>query len=76
MRIFKMNATPELICSGDRTQCLVPICKEAYDIGYDEEPQYGKLIFMLEMELFKIHCIPDNVFSFMQDSSSYVGRFL
>jgi hypothetical protein len=53
---------------------LIPLCKEAYSIGFDEEPQYGKLIFMLEMELFKMYCIPDNVFNFMQKSSSFVGR--
>jgi hypothetical protein len=29
---------------------------------------------MLEMELFKMYCIPDNVFNFMQKSTSFVGR--
>lgn len=74
MRNFKVKATPEEICFGERCQCLIAICHEAYNIGYDEEPQYGKLIFMLEMELFKLYCIPDNVFNFMQKSSSFVGR--
>ena len=31
---------------------------------------------MLEMELFKMYCIPDNIFSFMQRSSRFVGRAL
>ena len=74
MRNFKIKSTPDEICFGDRCQCLVPLCKEAYSIGFDEEPQYGKLIFMLEMELFKMYCIPDNVFNFMQKSSNFVGR--
>jgi hypothetical protein len=34
------------------------------------------MIFMLEMELFKMYCIPDNIFSFMQNSSRFVGRAL
>ena len=29
---------------------------------------------MLELELFKIYCIPDNVFSFMQHNTNFVGR--
>jgi hypothetical protein len=74
MRNFKIKATPEEICKGERCQCLIPICQEAYSIGFMDEPQYGKLIFMLEMELFKMFCIPDNVFNFMQKSSSFVGR--
>jgi hypothetical protein len=74
MRNFKIKSTPDEICFGERCQSMLPICKEAYSIGFDEEPQYGKLIFMLEMELFKMYCIPDNVFKFMQISSSFVGR--
>jgi hypothetical protein len=34
------------------------------------------MIFMLEMELFKMYCIPDSIYSFMQSSSRFVGRAL
>ena len=76
MRNFKFKSTPEQICAGERCQSLIPLCKEAYSTGFEEKPQYGKMIFMLEMELFKMYCIPDNIFSFMQKSSRFVGRAL
>lgn len=38
MRNFKIKATPDEICFGERCKCLIPICKEAYSIGYEEEP--------------------------------------
>lgn len=76
MRNFKFKSTPEQICEGDRCQSLIPLCKEAYATTYEERPQYGKMIFMLEMELFKMFCIPDNVYSFMQNNSRFVGRAL
>ena len=31
---------------------------------------------MLEMELFNMYCIPDNIFTFMQSNSRFVGRAL
>jgi hypothetical protein len=74
MKNFKVKATPEEICFGERCECLIPICKEAYSYGYEDEPHYGTLIFMLEMELLKIYCVPDNIFTFMQADSSFVGR--
>ena len=38
MRNFKIRATPEDICFGERCQCLIPICKEAYSYAYEDEP--------------------------------------
>ena len=76
MRNFKFKSTPEQICDGERCQSLIPLCKEAYNTAYEERPQYGKMIFMLEMELFKMFCIPDNIFTFMQSNNRFVGRAL
>ena len=74
MKNFKVKSTPEEICFGERCECLITICREAYSYSYEDEPHYGTLIFMLEMELMKIYCVPDNIFTFMQADSSFVGR--
>ena len=49
MAKYKGVKTPEEICADPRAQYLIPLLKEAYSIGYDEEPQYGKIIFMMEL---------------------------
>ena len=48
MAKYKSEKTPEEICADKRAQYLIPLLREAYSIGYDEEPQYGKIIFMME----------------------------
>ena len=49
---------------------------EAYQYKYEDTPRYGVLIFMLENELLKIACIPDNYFHFLQQIPNYYGRNL
>lgn len=46
---YKGEKTPEEICSDPRAQYLIPLLREAYSIGYDEEPQYGRIIFIMEL---------------------------
>jgi hypothetical protein len=46
---YKGEKTPEEICVDPRAQYLIPLLKEAYSIGYDEEPQYGRIIFIMEL---------------------------
>lgn len=46
---------------------------EANRLGFDEEPQYGVLKYILEKRLFEMNCIPDKYFSFMQEFN-YIGR--
>lgn len=72
MKKFKMEKTPKQICKDQRAQYLIPFMEEAYSIGYDEEPQYGKIIFMLEKVLLDMNCIPDRYFSWFQ--KSFIGR--
>ena len=65
MRKFKERASPEEICEGDRCECLIALCKEAYSYEYEEEPNYAMLRFMLESELLKLNVLPDKLFSFL-----------
>ena len=46
--------------------------EEAYSIGYDEEPQYGRIIFMMEHMLLKMNCIPDKYYTWFQHD--FIGR--
>lgn len=63
MKEFKLEKTPKEICRDQRAQYLIPLMEEGYSIGYDEEPQYGKIIFMMEKMLLDMNCIPDKIFS-------------
>ena len=72
MAKFKQETTPEDICKDQRAQFLIPLMKESYSIGYDEEPQYGRIIFMMENELLNMNCIPDKYFTWFQ--RSFIGR--
>ena len=53
------------MCEG--VSYLVPLLKEAYSYEYSDEPQYGKLIFMLEFELLNMNCLPDKYFSWFNN---------
>ena len=61
----KLKLDPKEVCSPKRTQFLIKFCEEIYSYGYDEQPNYNKLIFLLEKELIEEHCLPDQVFSFL-----------
>ena len=74
MRDFKLKATPEDICGGDRCSIITKLCQEAYSYDYDSKPRYGVLKFILENELIKLNVIPDNIFSFLQQRDNFVGR--
>ena len=74
MSEYKLQASPQEICSDERIKCFLPILEEAYSYSYDETPQYGKLIFLLENELMKMSCIPDNFFTWFQSDLNYCGR--
>jgi hypothetical protein len=58
------------VCEG--VSYLVPLLKEAYSYEYSDEPQYGKLIFMLEFELLNMNCLPDKYFSWF--NNEFWGR--
>ena len=60
------------MCDSRRAKFLAPVMAEAYKLEYDEEPQYGKLIFILKSALLNLSCIPDRYFSWFQDH--YDGR--
>ena len=64
MRKFKESATPKEICEGERGECLIELCKEAYSYEYEDMPRYGVLKFLLEKELMKLNVIPDKYYSF------------
>ena len=51
---------------------LLPLLKEAYKYDYYEEPQYGKLIFMMEHALLQMNCVPDKYFSWF--NNDFWGR--
>ena len=65
LKQFKLQSSPEDICKDPRSQCLIPLCKEAYSYAFEEEPQYGVLIYLLEREIIKLQGIPDRSYSWM-----------
>ena len=74
MRDFKVNALPKEICEGDRCGCITDLCAEAYSYKYDEMPRYGVLKFILENELIKLNVVPDQIYSFLQPTNTFIGR--
>ena len=72
MKAYKLNATPEDICSEQRTLCLRNILIEAYSYCYDQTPRYGVLKFLLEKELMELHCVPDKYFTWFH--KGFIGR--
>jgi hypothetical protein len=51
----------------------LPLYEEAYSYGLNEKPNYNKMRHMLRVELLKVHCLPDKVFSFLQPSIKFYG---
>jgi len=43
------------------------LLEEAYSYEYSDEPQYGKLIYLMEHELLNMNCIPDKYFSWFNE---------
>jgi hypothetical protein len=72
MAKYKLEKTPYEVCWDKRACYLIPLLKEAYSIEYEEEPQYGKIIFMMEKMLLDKYCIPDKYFTWFQ--KDFVGR--
>ena len=46
--------------------CLIPLCKTAYSYDFEDEPQYGVLIYLLELEIIELRGIPDKSYSWGQ----------
>ena len=46
---------------------------EASSYGFEDEPRYSILIFLLENELLKLNCLPDNKFTFLQRIPGFFG---
>lgn len=70
---FKLKATNEELCSGQRCSCMVPLFEEAYSYSINEKPNYGKMVHLLKKELIKIYCVPDKIFSFLQADIKFYG---
>ena len=75
MRDYKLKSSPLKICSEtQRTKCLLNFCKEAYSYGFSDAPQYGVLRFLLETEIIRLSCIPDNIYSWNQKVYGFHGK--
>ena len=61
------------ICGGNRCDTLIPLYEEVYSYGLNEKPNYGKLKFLLQMELVNSYCKPDKFFQFLQPSINFIG---
>jgi hypothetical protein len=73
---FKLAATSDELCGGERCGCLKDVYKEAYSYALNEVPNYGKMIHILKKELMQIYCVPDRVFSFLQSDAKFYGFVL
>jgi hypothetical protein len=74
---YKLNTQPKDLLNDNRSLCLLEAFEEVYSYGFDDTPQYGNIIFMLQNELLKMNCIPDKTFSWFQfryPDNSYAGR--
>lgn len=70
---FKLAATNEEMCGGQRCGCLLPVYEEAYSYALNEEPNYGKMVHLLRKELMNIHCVPDRILSCLQADVKFYG---
>ena len=59
---FRLKADASEICGGNRCEALIPLYEEVYSYGLNEKPNYGKLKFLLEMELLDSYCKPDSFY--------------
>ena len=65
VRELKCNSTPKQFCYGKRIEIFGDILEEAYSYEYEEEPNYGKLKFMLKSLLLNSGYIPDHLYSWI-----------
>ena len=56
----KLNMSPEEICPSAESRELVPFVKEIYSLGFNEEPNYNKLNFLLAKVLMNSNLAPDD----------------
>lgn len=61
VRKIKLEMTPEKLCVGQSID-LLPFTKEAFKIGFKEEPDYPKLKFLLKKVLLDRDEVPDMIF--------------
>ena len=48
IKLRKSERNPSELFTSQKSKMLIPILEEAYCLGYDEKPNYGKLRFLLE----------------------------
>ena len=70
---FRLKADTSEICGGNRCDTLIPLYEEVYSYALNEKPNYGKLKFLLQMELVNSYCKPDKFFQFLQPSINFIG---
>ena len=58
---FKTNTPPEDFL-GKRAKYLIPLLQYAYDLEFEEKPDYERLKFMFQKVLMDKDFMPDRVF--------------
>jgi hypothetical protein len=56
--------------------CLLKFCEEANSYGYEDKPNYSKLIFLLSTELFEIGIVPDTCYTWVASNRYFYGVLL
>jgi hypothetical protein len=60
-------ASAKEFCDGkESAKNFTPLLEEALKIGYDERPNYNKLIFMMKYLLIEKHITPHKGFRFYE----------
>ena len=67
---IKLTSKPKKFLGDGDIQCLLPILTEAYKYKYEEQPDYGKLRFMLEKILMERDHAPNTKLSWFIDRKS------
>ena len=59
MREDRINFTAEQTCDEMKCPILIPFLREAMQLKYDEEPNYNRFRFLLEINIMNLDRVPN-----------------
>ena len=62
-RRYKKDASSKEFCKSNKCEFLIEALEECYNMGYDQDPNYAKLKFILQKVLLEEDQLPGGVYS-------------
>ena len=72
---MKLNQQPHEFLTDPRNKCLIPLAEYIYSIGFEEEPNYNKIKFLITKNILDIDMVPNFKYDWnLELYSSYIEQ--